>query len=95
VVEKLRADSWSVALEEPVNGYADIIAEKDNRRVAIEIETGKSDYQANLQKNLAKGFKEILIITTNNETQQKISAELESITTDAQIWVEQAQEFAE
>ena len=95
VAEKLRAEGWLIVIEEPVNGYTDIIAEKDGRRIAIEIETGKSDWRANLEKNLKKAFKEILIITTNTETSQKISAEIKSLPTDAQIWVEQAQRFAE
>jgi len=95
VAEKLTREGWTVTLEEPVNGYADIIAEKKGRRVAIEIETGKSNWRANLTKNLNKGFKEILIITTNTETQQRITTELENTPTDAQIWTEQAQKFSE
>jgi hypothetical protein len=33
---------------------------KNGRIVTIEIETGKSNWQNNLQKNISKGFKEIL-----------------------------------
>jgi len=95
VAEKLTREGWTVTLEEPVNGYADIIAEKQGRRIAIEIETGKSDWRANLEKNLAKGLKEILVITTNQETHQRISAELANISTEANIWIERAQTFSE
>lgn len=95
VADKLRTDGWSIVIEEPVNGYTDIIAEKDGRRVAIEIETGKSDWRGNLQKNLAKGFKEILVVATSAETYQRIAGGIENNPKKTQIWVKQAQQFAE
>jgi hypothetical protein len=75
VAEQFRKQGWAVTVEEPVNGYADITAEKDGRRVAIEIETGKSNWLTNLKKNITKGFKEILIPAINTETQHKIATD--------------------
>jgi len=95
IAEKFRSEGWTVTLEEAINGSVDTVIEKNDRRTPIEIETGKSNWQTNLEKNLNSQFREILIITTNTETHQKISAEIESIPTDAQIWTEQAQKFAE
>jgi len=84
-----------VSVEEPVGGYTDITAQKNGRIVAIEIETGKSDDQANMEKNLGRGFKEILILATGAETYRKICGEVENISADAQVWVEQAQNLIE
>ncbi|MBN2266860.1 MAG: ATP-binding protein, partial [Candidatus Babeliaceae bacterium] len=92
--EKLEKNGWSVKLEEPVNGYTDIIAEKDGGKLAVEVETGKSDWRANLQKNLQKGFQQILIIATNPEAYRKISAETHEFTRLSALRVELAQNLA-
>lgn len=115
VAEKFRNEGWQVKIEEPVNGFTDIIAEKEevaekreifekeseakqneNRIVAIEIETGKSDWQANIEKNVKKGITEIVIIATNADACRKISEDLENnkkIEPGTQIWIEQAHDF--
>jgi len=64
--------NYTVLIEEPINGYTDLVIEKDGERIAIEIETGKSDWQKNLKKNLEKGFQQIKIITTNDQIYNKI-----------------------
>ena len=61
-----------------VNGRPDIIVEKDNKKTAIEIETGKSDYILNVEKCLDAGFDEVISVATNKYAEQKIRNELES-----------------
>ena len=59
---------YTVAVEEPVNGYTDLIAERHGEgRIPIEVETGKSDWRANVNKNLRKGFPFVLLAVTNEE----------------------------
>jgi hypothetical protein len=50
----------------------DVMAEKDGRRIAIEIETGKSDYVYNVKKNLDYGFEEIIVAALDREIKEKI-----------------------
>ena len=38
------------------NGTVDLLAQRPNQRVAVEIETGKSDVKENLAKTLKAGF---------------------------------------
>jgi hypothetical protein len=54
----------------------DVVAEKDGRKIAIEIETGKSDYMYNVMKNLEYGFDEIIVAALNKATRERIVTEL-------------------
>jgi hypothetical protein len=54
----------------------DVMAEKDGRRIAIEIETGKSDYLYNVKKNLDYGFEEIIVAALDRGIKEKILSDL-------------------
>ena len=43
----------------------DVLAERPGERVAIEVETGKSDITANLTKLRGKGFDRIILVATS------------------------------
>ena len=47
------------------NGAVDVVAERPGERVAIEVETGKSDIKANLTKLRGKGFDRIILVATS------------------------------
>lgn len=49
----------------PGDGHVDLVAEKTSERLAIEIETGKSDIKANLEKLRGAGFDRILLVATS------------------------------
>jgi len=78
IAEHYKNLGYDVRLEEPVNGFTDIIAELDGKITAIEIETGKSDWRKNIEKNQKKGFAKIMIFTTNSEAYQIIKKSLET-----------------
>ena len=40
----------------------DLVAENENEKIAVEIETGKSDAFHNLTKNLGSGFDKIIVV---------------------------------
>ncbi len=48
-----------------VNGRPDIIVNKDGKKIAIEIETGKSNYVRNVERALAAGFDEVICMAVN------------------------------
>jgi len=50
----------------------DIVAEKDGNRIAVEIETGKSDIIYNIKKNLDYEFDEICVVILNEKVREKI-----------------------
>jgi hypothetical protein len=63
---------YKVEIEEKVNGYTDLVIEKNGKRFAVEIETGKSNWCDNMQKNLKHSFNNIIIIATNDKIYYKI-----------------------
>jgi hypothetical protein len=71
---------YSVTLEKPIGGgkTVDIVAEKGNERIAIEIETGRSDILANVEKCLAIGFDRILVVATTEQSEMKVNSVLKS-----------------
>ena len=59
-------------------GVVDLLATKGNRVIAIEVETGKSDIVANIQKCLAGGVPRILIAATTPEAKHIVETRLQS-----------------
>jgi len=54
-------------LEHPIkgDGFVDVVAERPGERVAIEIETGKSDIKMNVQKLRGLGFDRVVLVATS------------------------------
>lgn len=52
----------------PLGGSIDVAAVKDGRRVAVEVETGKSDPVGNIWKAVDAGFEEVVSLSTNSAT---------------------------
>ena len=95
VAERLRKDGYEVRMEEPVNGYADLMAARENARVAVEIETGKSDWRANIDKNLKKPDVSLLMIATNETASRQIAEAIAKDYPDKPVRAIAAQDFVE
>ena len=65
--EHFERKGYDVSYEYAVkgNGTIDLLAERPGERVAVEIETGKSDIRANLTKLQGKGFDQVVVIATS------------------------------
>ncbi len=75
--QRFRDEGYKVILEAPRNsGNVDVLAVKDGKRIAIEIETGKSDILQNVRQNLLSGFENILIVATDIQAFKKVETEL-------------------
>lgn len=63
----LRHQGYDVAHEHavPGNGLIDILAERPGERVAVEIETGRSDIQENIEKLRPSGFDKLILVATS------------------------------
>jgi hypothetical protein len=78
VAEYYQKQGYEVKMEEPVNGFTDLVIEKDGERIAVEIETGKSDWKKNLQKNVSKNFAKIIIFVTHSGLKDELSSKIDS-----------------
>jgi hypothetical protein len=75
--QKFREHGYQVSLETPrPSGSIDIVAEKDGHKLAIEIESGLSDFKRNIQQNLLAKYDIIFIIATSKTTLNKIEKKL-------------------
>ena len=75
--DRLSERGYRVQLEAPrESGAVDVLAEKDGRTLAVEIETGKSDILRNVRQNLLSGFDRVLIVATDRQAHGKVEREL-------------------
>lgn len=67
VAEQFTRTGYDVTREQAIagKGAVDLVAERGGERVAIEIETGKSDIAANLTKLAHAGFARVLLVATS------------------------------
>jgi hypothetical protein len=71
VAEYYQKQGYEIKIEEPVNGFTDLVIEKDGKKIAVEIETGKSDWKRNIEKNVKRGFPNIILLCTDSDSMQK------------------------
>ena len=78
IAEYYESKDYDVAVEEEMNGSADIAISKGNERIAVEIETGNSDHLNNIRRNLYSGFDSVICVPTNRVAQYKILEDMNS-----------------
>jgi len=76
----LRSEGYEVAEELPIGGgkTVDLVASKGGQRIAIEIETGKSDPVENVAKNLEHGFGHVVCCVVKDELAARIADAIEA-----------------
>lgn len=81
VASLLRAQGFSVSLELPIGDgkTVDVVAERDGRRIAVEVETGKSDIIGNIEKVLGAGFDSVFSVVTDKVAENKARRRAESL----------------
>jgi len=64
LADYFRERGYKVIEEKPIGGgkSVDLVAENDKEKIAIEIETGKSNAFHNLAKDLEKGFDKVIVV---------------------------------
>ena len=68
---------YQVELEVPrISGRTDVVARKDNQKIAVEIETGKSDFVRNILQGLAAKYDKIIVIATDKNAFEKVEKTL-------------------
>ncbi|MFH1367951.1 MAG: ATP-binding protein [Elusimicrobiota bacterium] len=76
IAEYYRNKGYSIRIEEPVNGNADLLIKKINESIAIEIETESRRAVENILKCLKHGCDTVISIATSQDTESKINEEL-------------------
>jgi len=75
--QRFREQGYHVDLEVPrKSGRVDVVAQQDGEKIAVEIETGKSDFIRNIQQDLAAKYNKVLVIATNKSAFKKIETKL-------------------
>jgi hypothetical protein len=64
LAEYFRAKGYTVTEEKPIGGgkTVDLVAAKGKEKIAVEIETGKSDAFHNLAKDLESEFDKVIVV---------------------------------
>ena len=67
IAEHFEKQGYEMTAEHPIpgDGAVDLMAERPGERVAIEVETGKSDIKANLAKLKNAGFDRVVMVATS------------------------------
>ena len=85
---------YEVKCEHPVkgNGAIDILASKPGQKIAVEVETGKSDIKKNISKIKNAGFDRIVLVATSptavSACQKVIDANGKSSTVELLSWLD-------
>ena len=81
VGEYYRKNCYKVTFEYKIGKgkSVDVVAEKEGKKIAIEVETGKSDYVYNIKKDLDYGFDEVLIVVFSNSLKKDIMSKIDTI----------------
>jgi hypothetical protein len=75
--QRFTEQGYQVELEVPrISGRTDVVARKDNQKIAIEIETGKSDFMRNIRQDLSAKYDRVIVVATDKPAFEKIEKEL-------------------
>lgn len=94
--QRFTEQGWQVTLEvSRISGRVDVVARKDNLKIAIEIETGLSDFLRNIRQDLAAKYDKIIVVATEKKALEKIEKSLakEGLIIPDKIQIEQAGGF--
>jgi hypothetical protein len=68
---------YKISFEVPrISGRVDVVACKNNEKIAVEIETGLSTFIRNIRQDLAAKFDKILVVATDKCAYEKIEKAL-------------------
>lgn len=81
-VKQFEREGYEVKREHPVkgNGAVDVLAQRPGEKVAVEIETGKSDTKENLTKIAHADFDRIVLVATSAAGSEACQKAMASVT---------------
>jgi len=78
IAEYYKNKGFEVLVEQHINGKPDVIVLADNKKIALEIETGNSYEIKNIEKNLKAGFDEVICVATSRKLEQEIKEKMKN-----------------
>ena len=74
LAEHLKTCGYEVGEEYPIGGgkAIDLVAARDGKRIAFEVETGHSDGAANVRKCLNAGVDRVVVVTTSRKVKHSL-----------------------
>jgi len=78
--ELLKSKGFDITFEKPIGEgkSVDVVATKNGKQIAIEVETGRSDILSNLNKCLQAKFDKIIVVAINEKIESKVKSLLEN-----------------
>ena len=75
LADHLKSQGYDVAEEVPIGGgkTIDIVATRDGKRIAFEIETGKSDVVANVRKCLDADLDRVIVVAISDQVRRVLA----------------------
>ncbi len=75
--QRFREQNYQVEFEVPrKSGRVDVVAKNESEKIAIEIETGKSDFVRNVKQDMLAGYDKVLVVATDKKAFAKVEREL-------------------
>ena len=80
LAQRLRECGYVVQEEHPIGGgrTVDLVASKEGRRIAFEVETGKSNVVANVEKVIGAGMDRLVVVATSAKVKESLVAKVRS-----------------
>ena len=94
IAEHYRKRGYRVIMEYPLGRgkSVDLVAKKDGKSLAIEIETGKSEAVYNIKKNLKAGFDGVIVVALNKRLKDRLLHKVSGLG-DSRVRVSGPEEF--
>ena len=75
--QRFREQGYQVEFEVPrKSGRVDVVARKSGEKIAIEVETGKSNFIRNVRQDLAAKYNKVIVVATDKSAFKKIETKL-------------------
>ena len=74
--ELLKSKGFDITFEKPIGEgkSVDVVATKNGKQIAIEVETGRSDILSNINKCLQANFDKIIVVAINEKIESKVKS---------------------
>jgi hypothetical protein len=78
IADELRSNGFQVQTECPIGSgkTVDIVAEKNGHKIAIEVETGRSDTVKNVEKSIRNDFDKVIVVSTSEWEKSRLADNL-------------------
>jgi predicted ATP-grasp superfamily ATP-dependent carboligase len=91
-IEKFLKRRYEVVKEMKIEGKSvDLVYKKNGKLVAVEVETGKSDWVENARKCLEQNFSKVVVVAIDNRIKEEIEIKLN--TKDERLKICSVKEF--